>query len=168
MGQRAGFYTEEHHLLETPFSEKSPYFKLLATKGKILMFGSSMKNFTFIRIVDDMIGEECFPVKVYDPRVFEVDLVDSSGVRHRGRFRTHAHKSGRLLDTRELMVKVRQLPSTRIIPLGCSEIILTDARDVTTCLLENLKDGLTIMGHKHISEECKKKADNWIDYIRQL
>ena len=167
-GNKAEEYTNEHHLSETPFSEKSPYHKLILQGGKILLFGSSMKNFTFIRVVDDMIGEECYPVKVYDPHRFEISLIDESGEKRKGTFRTHSHRSGRMLDTHILMARVRRLPSTKVFPLGCSEVVLTDARDVALCLLESLKDGETVMGHKRVSEECKKKADYWIDYIKTL
>ena len=167
-GDKADYYTREHHLSETPFTEKSPYYKLMINNGKILMFGASLKNLTFNHVIEDMIGEETFPVQVYDPRRFEIDLIDESGIRNRGHFRAHSLKSGRMRDSEELMKIVRNLPSTRILPIGCGEVLVLDAKDVCICLLSQLKNGLTTMGHRHISENCRMKTDYWIDYLHQL
>ena len=168
LGERSAYYTEEHHLDETPFTEKSPYFRIIVNKGKILMLGASLKNLTFNHVIEDMIGEETFPVKVYDPRRFEIDLVDESGARNKGHFRAHSHKSGRMRDSVELMEMVRKLPSTGVFPIGCGEVLLLDAKDVCLCLLTHLKEGLTTMGHRRVSEECRKKADTWIEYINRI
>ena len=168
LGARSGYYTGEHHLSETPFTEKSPYYRIMAEGGKILMLGASLKNLTFNHVVEDMIGEGAFPVHVYDPERFRIGLVDGAGERTEGIFRGHSRKSGRLRDSEELMGRVRKLPSTRIYPLGCGEVILMDARDVCLCLLSGLQEGLTTMGRRRVSEECRQKAGEWIDLIRQL
>lgn len=167
-GDKAEYYTKEHYLSETPFSEKSPYYKLIINKGKIMMFGASLKNLTFNHVIEDMIGEESFPVRVYDSRRFEIDLIDEVGVRSKGAFRTHSHKSGRMRDSVELMGIVRRLPSTKVFPLGCGEVLVLDAKDVCICLLAQLKNGITTMGHRHVSVNCRNKADYWINYLCQL
>jgi len=168
LGERSAYYTAEHHLDETPFTEKSPYFRLIVNKGKILMLGASLKNLTFNHVIEDMIGEESFPVRVYDPHRFAIDLIDESGIKHNGHFRAHSHKSGRMRDSVELMEMVRNLPSTQVFPIGCGEVLLLDAKDVCLCLLTQLKEGLTTMGHRRVYEECKQKADSWIDYISRI
>ena len=167
-GNRAEYYTREHHLSLTPFTEKSPYYKLIVNRGKILMFGASLKNLTFNHVIEDMIGEESFPVKVYDPHCFEIELVDEDGKRSMGRFRAHSHKSGRMRDSVELMERVRNLPSTVVLPVGCGEVLLLDAKDVCVCLLSGLKEGLTTMGRRRVSDKCMQKADYWIDYIGKI
>lgn len=167
-GKRAGYYTEDHHKSETPFTEGSPYFKLILNGGKILMFGAGLSHLTFGHVLEDMIGEAVFPVHVYDPHRFEVDLINEEGIRTKGSFRAHSHKSGRKRDSSEIMGFVRNLPSSKVMRLGCGEVILLDARDVILCLLEQLKSGLTTMGHRRVSEECKHKADYWMGKIKQL
>ena len=166
-GPKASYYVSEHHLSETPFTEKSPYYKLIEKKGKILMLGASLSHLTFNHVLEDMIGEDLFPVKVYDPTRYEIQLVNESGIKCRGVFRAHSHKSGRLRDSKEVMGLVRNLPSTKVYPLGCGEVLLLDARDTILCLLESLKQGLTTMGHRHVSVECKQKAESWIHTISQ-
>lgn len=167
-GCLSSYYTNEHHLAETPFTEKSPYFKLVLKKGKILMFGATLKNFTFNHVIEDLIGEDCYPVRVYDPRRFEIRLVDSSGQSQSKFFRAHSHKNSWMIDGYELMGKVYTLPSTKVFSLGCGDVLLLDARDVCLCELNQLKSGLTIRGHRRVSKCCIRKADYWIDYISQL
>lgn len=168
IGKRASYYTEEHSLAETPFSEFSPYYKLLQNKGKILMFGAPLKNLTFCHVIEDMIGKELFPVKVYDSKKYEVELVNEAGVRTSGSFYAHSHRSSRMRDTTAIMEEVRRLPSTKVYSLGCSEVLLLDAKDVCLCFLKQLKSGLTTFGRRRVSEECKRKADYWIDSVERV
>ena len=167
VGEKAVYYTEEHHLAETPFTETSPYYKLIVNRGKILLFGATFKNLTFVHVLEDIIGEDCYPVKMYDPRMFEIKVVDGSGVSHYGSFRAHSYRNSVLNDGEELYSKVLSLPSTIICPIGCSEVILLDARDTIICMLENLSVGITRMGRRRISECCRQKAEYWIKQIEQ-
>ena len=168
LGNLAEYYTKDHHKSETPFSEDSPYFKLFLNGGKILMLGAALKHLTFSHMPEDLIGEVDFPVHVYDYHRFEIDLINEEGERRKGSFRAHSHKSARKRDSAEIMGKIRNLPSTRVFPLGCGEVILLDSRDVLLCMLAQLKSGLTTMGHRKVSSACKDKADSWIRYIEGL
>ena len=168
VGNRTEYYTKDHHRSETPFTENSPYFKLLPNGGKILMFGAALSHLTFTHVLQDLIGEKDYPAPLYDPRRFEVELIDEEGLRAKGTFRAHSHKCGRQRDSSEIMGIIRNLPSTKVYRLGCGEVILLDARDVMRCLLTQLKSGVTTMGHRKVSEACKKKADEWIDYLNRL
>lgn len=167
LGSRAEEYTKDHHLSETPFSENSPYYKLFLNGGKILMFGASLKYLTFGHVVDDLIGEENYPIPVYDPRRFEIDVINEVGLRQKGTFRAHSHKNGFYRDSPVVIERIRNLPSTIIFPLGCGEVILLDARDLLSCLLTQLKLGVSIPGRK-ISEACQERADKWIELIKGL
>lgn len=167
-GNRAVYYTQDHNLSETPFTENSPYFRLMLEGGSLLMFGATLNSLTFRHIVEDMIGEESFPVKVYDRRRFEIRLVDEKGTVKNGIFRAHSRKSSRLRDSTELLHFIRELPSTKVFPLGCGEVVLLDARDVCLCLLRQLKAGNTTMGRRRVSDKCIARADSWIDYIEHL
>ena len=168
VGDRADYYTKDHHLSETPFSENSPYFRLCLTGGKILMFGATLNHLTFTHVLQDIIGEKDYPVPVYDPRRFEVEVIDEKGARMRGTFRAHSHRCGWKRDSSEILRIIRNLPSTRIIPLGCGDVILLDARSVLSCLLTQLKSGITTMGRRKVTAECQKIADEWIVYLKQL
>ena len=167
-GCRASYYTEEHHLANTPFTERSPYFKLATNKGKILMFGTTLKNFTFIHVLEDIIGEDCYPVKVYDPHIYKIRLIDESGTINYGFFQAHSHRNSLKIDGAELMGLIAKLPSTKHYHIGCGEVMLLDAREVLLSQLNLLKRGITLMGHRRVSDKCKQRADYWIDYFEQL
>ena len=167
-GNLATYYTNSHHLAETPFTENSPFFKLIIRKGKILMFGATLKNFTFNHVIEDLIGEDCYPVRVYDPRKFKIKLVNESGIIQYGIFRAHSYRSSRMHDGIELMGKLFSLPSTRVYNIGCGQALLLDAKDVCMCELKHLKEGLTIMGHRRVSQKCVERADYWIERLEQL
>ena len=71
-------------------------------------------------------------------------------------------------DTELLSKKIRDLESTKAFQVGCGEVLLLDAKDVCLCLLSNLKSGLSSMGRIHVSQECVRRADMWINRIEQL
>lgn len=167
-GDQADYYTNDHHQSETPFTEKSPYFKLILKGGKVLMFGATLTHLTLCHVLEDMIGEDLYPIHVYDPHRYEVDLINEEGIRTKGMFRSHSHKSARKRDATEIMGIIRTLPSTKVLHLGCGEVILLDARDVMMCLLTQLKFGVTTMGRRKVSEACRARADEWIRFIEQL
>lgn len=131
------------------------------------MFGASLKYLTFGHVVEDLIGEEYYPIPVYDSRRFEIDLINEDGMRQKGTFRAHSHKNGFYRDTPVVIERIRNLSSTRILPLGCGEVILLDARDLLSCLLTQLKLGVTIPGRK-VSEACQARADKWVEFIKGL
>ena len=134
------------------------------------MFGAPIKNLTFIHVIEDMIGEDSFPVHIYDPHRYPVDLFNENGMKTTGCFRAHSLKSGRIRarGNGEFIETINNLPSTKVYSLGCGEVILIDAKDLCLCLLSLLKKGITTMGHRKVSEACKKKADEWIDYLNRL
>lgn len=167
-GGQASNYVGEHHLSKTPFTDKSPYFKLIQNKGKILMLGASLKNLTFVHVVEDMIGENALPVRIYDPHVFEIKVIDEFGTETQGRFQAHSRKSSRMRDTELISKKIRDLESTKTFQVGCGEVLLLDAKDVCLCLLSNFKSGISSMGRVHVSQECVRRADEWINRIEQL
>lgn len=168
IGDRAVYYTKDHHKSETPFSEDSPYFKLILAGGKILMMGAALKHLTFSHVPEDLIGEKDFPVHVYDSRRFSIDVINEEGERMRGTFRAHSYSSGRKRDSSEIMEIIRNLASTQVFQLGCGEVLLLDSRDVILCLLTQLKTGVTTMGRREVSDACKNIAEKWIKQIEGL
>ena len=132
------------------------------------MLGATLSHLTFGHVLEDLIGEEYYPQRVYDPQRFEIDVINEEGVRKKGVFRAHSHKSGRRRDSVEIMGIIRGLPSTKVMTLGCGEVLLLDARDVMLCLLGQLKLGLTTMGRQKVSLACKERADGWIRFVSAL
>lgn len=163
-GPKAEYYTNEHHIDETPFTDKSPYYKLVKEGGKILMFGAGLTHLTINHVVEDLLDKE-YPRNVYS-KLYSIDIILQDGTIYAGRYRAHNRWSGILRDSTEIIKAVRALPSTRIYSFGAGEVILLDVKDLIICELELLKKGITTMGKMHVSKVAKAKADEWIAKIR--
>ncbi len=165
VGPKAEYYTQEHHLAVTPFTELSPYFKIAKNKGIFLMFGAELYHLTFVHVLEDLLDKEFRHVYT---KPYAVQVIDESGKEYSGQFKAHDRFRSIMQRSKMIFNQIRQLPSTRIFPLGCSELVLLDSVDVILCLLNLAKQGESINGHFHVTKECEKKIDYWMNYFEQL
>jgi len=166
LGENADYYTKEHHLSKTPFSEKSPYFKLVLRRGKILMFGASLNHLTFYHVIEDLMGD-LYPFNDIYTKEYFIDICDFLNERQTLPFK--AHKSFRsLFKDFKFNKELKKLDSTIIYKLGCSELILLNSRDVILFLLKSLNNGNTLYGKTKISEECRNQSMKWIRYFDNI
>ncbi len=165
VGRKAEYYTQEHHLAVTPFTELSPYFKIAKNKGVFLLFGSELHHLTFVHVLEDLLGNVFGNIYT---KAYEVQVINESGEKYSGRFKAHNRFRALMRKERNIFTSIRQLPSTRIFPLGCSELILLDSIDVMLCLLNLAKQGQSINAYFNVSNECEKKIEYWTDYFQQL
>lgn len=166
-GKGAEYYTSRHHLDETPFTENSPYFKLIINKGKVLMLGAQLKSLTVCHVVEDLMGKD-YPINVYSRNSFPIVLKDKLGEEFRGSFKAHNKFGGILRDGVKFTSSFVDLPSTKRIPVGCGNVYLLDARDITVNQLEMLKKGITPYGKLWVSKACIEKANKWITTLSSL
>ncbi len=79
LGKDKEFYTVSHHCDKTPFGPNSPYYKLIANKAHVILFGATLNNITFIHAVEDALGGY-YPVKnIYAKKNYHVKCVTQSG-----------------------------------------------------------------------------------------
>lgn len=78
IGPAAKELTATHHLSPYPYDTGSPYFKLIAHRGKIVGLGVSTNYISFGYCVDDALKEK-FPVKVYHGRIFDAPCINYEG-----------------------------------------------------------------------------------------
>lgn len=166
-GPRAEEYTKEHHLDKTPFTEKSPYYKLLEHNGGIVMIGAGIKHLTIMHIVEDMLGD-IYPQRVYGSKEYPVDIYRDEECIYHGTYKAHSKWSGALRVTDYVQSRIKALPSTKVVKLGGAELIYINARDAVICELEELKKGNSIYGWRHISEELRAKSEEWIERIKGM
>lgn len=165
-GKDSGAYTDSHHLDVTPFAEHSPYMKLVLSKGKVLLFGAQWKSLTICHVVEDMLGDD-YPVKVYNRKPVRLKVRRGGEIVYDGLYKAHNKWCG-LSRGLNVNFHFRDLESTKIIPLGCGNVSLLDARDITLRQLEYLKKGMTLYGHRRISDNCLKKTEEWITRLNSL
>jgi hypothetical protein len=65
-------------------------------------------------------------------------------------------------------MRIKTLPSTKVVKLGGAELLYINARDAVICELEELRKGNSIYGYRRINKECRLKIDEWIDKIRKM
>lgn len=166
-GPRAEEYTAWHHLDITPFTERSPFYKLLEHNGSVLMIGAAIKHLTLCHIVEDMLGE-LYPQRVYGQKEYMVDIYRDEMCIHHGRYKAHSRWSGILRTSNYISSRIKALPSTKVVKLGGAELISINGRDAIICELEELKKGNTIYGWRYINQECHKRIDFWINRIKNM
>ncbi len=167
IGPKSTYYTEGHHLSDTPFKENSPYYKLLINKGKVLMLGAKLKHLTLIHVVEDLLGDD-YPVRIHTKRSFEINIINNDGDNFKSNFKTHSKYRGVFRDMTDVSNDLRNLHSTQIIPLGDGEFVLMDAIEIVLYLFENLKSGNSPYGRHKISKQANEKIDYWIDFFKTL
>ncbi|MBK7181792.1 MAG: AAC(3) family N-acetyltransferase [Bacteroidetes bacterium] len=76
-GPLAEYYTNSHFGQLTPYNEHSPFRKLCAKRGKILMLGTTLNGAcTNLHTLEDAVD---FKYPVYDATIFEVKMIDEKG-----------------------------------------------------------------------------------------
>lgn len=77
IGPLAEYYTNSHFGQLTPYNEKSPYFKLAATDGKILNIGVPLNtSCTNLHTLEDAVD---FKYPVYHQKIYEVKMINEIG-----------------------------------------------------------------------------------------
>lgn len=167
VGKEAEAYTAEHHLDTTPFAQHSPFYKLMEKNGSLLLLGAGLKYMTLVHVVEDLMGD-LYPKRVYEKKAYPVDIYRDGECIYHGNYHAHSPWMSAWRADGHLVELVHQLPSTRVIKLGASEIGYVNVRDVVVCGLEELKKGNSIYGHCRISDECRVKIEEWIETIRKM
>ncbi|OFY85267.1 MAG: hypothetical protein A3F72_04495 [Bacteroidetes bacterium RIFCSPLOWO2_12_FULL_35_15] len=76
-GPLAEYYTNTHFGELTPYTENSPFRKLCAKNGKILMLGTTLNGAcTNLHTLEDAVK---FKFPVYDQKIFDVKMIDAEG-----------------------------------------------------------------------------------------
>ncbi len=76
-GTHAEYYTNSHFGELTPYTANSPFRKLCAKNGKILMLGTTLNGAcTNLHTLEDAVD---FKFPVYDEKIFEVKMIDAAG-----------------------------------------------------------------------------------------
>lgn len=165
LGKKAELFTNEHHLSQSSFDEKSPFYKLIKNNGKILMFGVGLNNVTNSRVYEDILKEN-FPLKIYLGKEFSIKCINIDGELYNVKTKCHSKKFSSIRDNeiaREYLVKNDCIKTYKI---GNSEISVIDARKHTITLLEMLLEGITVYGKVNISENLKAKIQKEIDFLK--
>lgn len=166
IGKNAADYVNGHNLDATPFSINSPYFKLLKNNGYVMLLGASLNNFTFVHVVEDMLGT-ANPVNPYYRKVYSVDCIDQDGKHSIVKTRVHNPFWGIFRDIEFMKTGLISSGIMKSIPLGESEISLIKVKDFTLYYLNLLAQGRSIYGYHIVTPKMKNKIKQLVCIIKR-
>lgn len=86
-GHNAAYFVKDHFKEITPYSVKSPFYRVSEQHGKILYIGVTLDMAgTNLHTLEDAVE---FKFPVYMDEIFEIDVVDYEGVSHKVKTKVH-------------------------------------------------------------------------------
>jgi aminoglycoside 3-N-acetyltransferase len=164
IGPKSNYYVSEHHLDYTPFGIHSPYYKLIETNAKILMFGAGIKYLTFIHVVEDMLGEY-FPINPYFKKSYFIKVIDKTGKIHIVETVCHDRFKAIRQDINNLLPYYKKFGAINTYKIGESEISILEARKVIYANYMALLDGISFYGRFSLKRETREKIIEQMKYI---
>ena len=142
VGQFARDLTAEHHRDETPVGPHSPYRKLAAMKGKILLLGVTLEYLTNFHTIEDEIAR--FPYPIYNPGRKRFRILSPEGRELTLYARIHSAETARL---RQCIKMEPHLMAAGVMAkgrVGKGDAILLDARGLHETLHRLYDQGITM------------------------
>ncbi|MDR1897143.1 MAG: AAC(3) family N-acetyltransferase [Prevotellaceae bacterium] len=167
IGPKADYYTTEHHLDITPFGIHSPYYKLIETNAKILMFGVGPEYLTFVHVVEDIFGEH-YPVNPYLKKVYIVEVIDNTGKVHFVQTRCHDSFKSIKRDIYNLLPYFIRYNAIERHKIGETEISVLNAKTVVYAYYMALLDGVSFYGKFHLKDNFKKEINEQLDLLNSI
>jgi aminoglycoside 3-N-acetyltransferase len=144
LGAETEDFLRGHFGALTPYRPDSPFGKLIARKGKILMIGVTLDNAgTNVHCLEDA---EDFPFPIYYPEVFTARVVDYDNVMHEVKTKVHNPDLSAkrycdflipIFEQEGVLIKHR---------IGDAPCLLIDAHGMFESLKNQLRQGRTIYG----------------------
>jgi|SRR5262252_5078990 len=116
LGPAAADLTSTHHLSPYPYDTNSPYYKLIAGRGKIIGLGATTNYLSFVYCVDDSFKQR-FPVRVYHEQLLVAPCINREG--ERVTVETYAHDMSTTVHP-----DLPQWMRTYVSPEACRDLVL--------------------------------------------
>lgn len=142
VGPHAHYLTAEHHKDEAPAGPRSPYRKLAAMEGKILLLGVSLEYLTSFHTIEDEVAR--FPFDIYEPGHKRFRVLTPERDELTLHVRVHSAVTARL---RQCVKMESQLLASGVMvkgPVGKGEAIVLDAKRLHETLHRLCQQGITI------------------------
>jgi len=142
VGPRARDLTTEHHKDETPAGPHSPYRKLVAMDGKILLLGVSLEYLTSFHTIEDEIAQ--FPFEIYEPGRKRFRILPPEGEELTLPVRVHSPETARLRQCVKMEPHLLAAGAMVKGSVGKGEAIVLDAKRLHETLHRLCQRGITI------------------------
>ncbi len=143
-GPLADDITKGHFNQLTPYNKNSPFYKVSQLNGKILYIGVTLNNAgTSLHLLEDAVENFKFPV--YHQKIFEIDVIDEKGVKHKVKTKVHNPKQSKKRQCDELLPMFREKGVCKDVKIGQANTLLFDAKKMYDVMLEQYyKNGITM------------------------
>ena len=139
-GRAASALIDGHRKAIRPFGVGTPFMRMAQFKGKGLLLGAQLRNFTTLRIIEDYMGDD-YPIGVYCSEPYSIEVIDYSGTRATVQTLVPDPKWSRRRDGNLLLPGLKRLGDIREGSVGNAPTLLIDCSNLLTHLQE-----LTLQG----------------------
>lgn len=144
IGPDANFYTKDHFGQLTPYTSKSPFYRISEKGGKILYLGVTFDNAgTNLHTLEDAIENFKFPV--YYHEIFEVKIRLSSGEEVIMKTKVHNPEQSKKRKCDALIPMFEQKGILKKVKIGKANALLVDAKGLLATMIEEYnQNGVTM------------------------
>jgi aminoglycoside 3-N-acetyltransferase len=133
-GPDANYFVKDHFGELTPYTSKSPFYRVSERKGKILYAGVTLDNAgTNLHTLEDAVE---FKYPVYFDQVFDVKVVDKDGQQHMMKTKVHNPEFSKRRKCDELLPMFEKLGAMERVKLGTADCLLFDAERMFEVMVE--------------------------------
>ena len=143
LGPDAYFLTEGHFNELTPYTSKSPFYRLTEKNGKILYIGVTLANAgTSLHLLEDAVD---FKYPVYFHEVFDVKIKDATGHIHEVKTKVHNPEYSKKRKCDDLLPLFLEEQVCSKVKIGNADSYLFDSKKMFDSMLKNyLEKGITM------------------------
>jgi len=143
IGAKANYFTKDHFNQLTPYNKNSPFYKISEEGGKILYIGVGLSMAgTNLHTLEDAVE---FKFPVYYPEIFEIDIIDKNGDKHKVKTKVHNPEWSKKRKCDELIPMFIDNGALQKVKVGQAETLLVDAKRFLDVMIEQYKkDGVTM------------------------
>jgi aminoglycoside 3-N-acetyltransferase len=143
LGPDAHYLTKGHFNELTPYTKKSPFYRLVEKNGKILYIGVTLANAgTSLHLLEDAVD---FKYPVYFPEVFDVKIKDSTGNIHEVKTKVHNPEYSKKRKCDDLLPLFLEEEVCSKVKIGNADSYLFDSKKMFDSMLKNyLEKGITM------------------------
>lgn len=142
-GREAEYLVKDHFGQLTPYNDKSPFYRLCALNGKILMIGVGLESLTNLHTLEDAVPDFKYPV--YHGTVFTTELLDAAGNKQTMQTKVHNPAWSKKRRCNDLIPHFEAAGLLKQFKLGLADCLLIDAHAMHAWMMENYQSrGITM------------------------
>ncbi|WP_070137312.1 AAC(3) family N-acetyltransferase [Crocinitomix algicola] len=144
LGPLAEYYTKDHFNQLTPYNEKSPFYRISEQNGKILYVGVTLAMAgTNLHTLEDAVNDFKFPI--YYAKVFDFDVIDKDGVKHRVQTKVHNPEFSKKRKCDDLIPLFEEKGVLHKKKLGAANTLVVQAKPFLDVMLKEYQEkGVTM------------------------